>query len=251
MRPFSYTRPLGAIRNGIITQGERWARHLGHPAWHALSAPYLRECYPFEDAIGQDCLMVLATLIPTAEAFEAVESLQPGQALSHNGQTLAVRSTLTTGIDYPLDLNQLAKEEISWKAATPPVLMDRPWKIYLQAKSMIEADFGLVTAGRRPGALGDDHTVVYGRDNIFIEPGVKIRAAILNAEDGPIYLGRNAQVQEGAIIHSTHAICESATVNMAAKLRGDSIIGPYCKVGGELANSVLFGYSNKGHSTLR
>jgi UDP-N-acetylglucosamine diphosphorylase/glucosamine-1-phosphate N-acetyltransferase len=88
---------------------------------------------------------------------------------------------------------------------------------------------------------------VYKPEQVFVEPGAKIKAAILNAENGPIYIGRDAEIQEGAIIHGAHAICDHAVVNMGAKLRGDSTIGPWCKVGGEVSNSILHSYSNKGH----
>ena len=108
-------------------------------------------------------------------------------------------------------------------------------------------DFETLTQTQTSAPVDDRHSIVYGADNIFVAPGVKIRAATLNAEDGPIYLGPNVQVQEGAIIHGTHAFCESAVINMGGKMRGDTTIGPYSKVGGEIANSVIQGYSNKGH----
>ncbi|HEY9117811.1 MAG TPA: glucose-1-phosphate thymidylyltransferase, partial [Roseivirga sp.] len=57
----------------------------------------------------------------------------------------------------------------------------------------------------------------------------------------------NAQVHEGAIISGAFALCESSHVNMGAKIKGDTTIGPHSKVGGEIGNSVIFGYSNKGH----
>lgn len=119
--------------------------------------------------------------------------------------------------------------------------------LFLQARQNIIDDFALVTAGRQSQPITDPHTRTYGLHHIFLEEGASVRAAILDAEHGPIYIGRNAHVEDGAIIHSAHAILEGATVNMGAKLRGDSIIGPYCKVGGEIANSVLTGFSNKGH----
>lgn len=103
------------------------------------------------------------------------------------------------------------------------------------------------TAPPPSGRLNDQHSIIYGKDNLYVEEGVKIRAATINAEDGPIFIGRNVTIQEGAIIHGAHAICEHATINMGAKLRGDSTIGPWSKVGGEIANSVIQGFSNKGH----
>jgi UDP-N-acetylglucosamine diphosphorylase/glucosamine-1-phosphate N-acetyltransferase len=126
-------------------------------------------------------------------------------------------------------------------------LIDQPWKIFQYNASQIKSDFAFITRGRESAGVLDRHTKTYGTENIFVEEGADIKAAILNAESGPIYIGKNAVVQEGSIIRGSFALCEGATVNMGAKMRGDSTVGPYCKVGGEVSNSVLFGYSNKGH----
>jgi UDP-N-acetylglucosamine diphosphorylase/glucosamine-1-phosphate N-acetyltransferase len=126
-------------------------------------------------------------------------------------------------------------------------LIDRPWKIFSQNGNQLKIDFVVLTAGRRSAPINDPHTVVYGKENIFIEEGVYIRSAILNAETGPIYLGKDSIVQEGAIIRGSFALCEGGHVNMGAKIRGDVTVGPFSKVGGEVSTSVLFGYSNKAH----
>jgi UDP-N-acetylglucosamine diphosphorylase/glucosamine-1-phosphate N-acetyltransferase len=119
--------------------------------------------------------------------------------------------------------------------------------LFLRNGAEIRRDFALLTAGRTSAPVGDAHTIMYAPENIFIEEGVKIRAAILNAEEGPIYLGKNSQVHEGAIIKGPLALCEGSHVNVGAKMRGDNTIGPFSKVGGEVGNSILLGYSNKGH----
>jgi UDP-N-acetylglucosamine diphosphorylase/glucosamine-1-phosphate N-acetyltransferase len=126
-------------------------------------------------------------------------------------------------------------------------LIDQVWKIYQNNGAQIRADFKLITEGRKSELLSDPHTRVYGSDNIFIEEGAQVRAAVLNAENGPIYLGKNSFVNEGAIIRGPFALCEESHVNMGAKVRGDTTVGPFSKIGGEVSNSVIFGYSNKAH----
>ncbi|MCU0354028.1 MAG: glucose-1-phosphate thymidylyltransferase, partial [Cytophagales bacterium] len=93
----------------------------------------------------------------------------------------------------------------------------------------------------------DRHTVVYNPEQVFLEPGARVRACILNADTGPIYIGKDADIQEGSIIRGPFAIGTESVVALGAKLRGDITVGPYCKVGGEISNSVLFAHSNKGH----
>jgi UDP-N-acetylglucosamine diphosphorylase/glucosamine-1-phosphate N-acetyltransferase len=127
------------------------------------------------------------------------------------------------------------------------ILIDQMWKIFQHNGNQLVADFQLITKGRKSEAILDKHTRTYNEQNIFIEPGVKIWSAILNAENGPIYLGKNSQVQEGAMIRGPFALGEGSVVNMGGKMRGDVSIGPGCKVGGEVSASVFFANSNKAH----
>src|SRR5690349_6624223 len=116
-------------------------------------------------------------------------------------------------------------------------IIDKTWKIFRENAAQLRLDFKMITAGRKSAHIDDKHTIVYGAENVFLEEGVYIRAAILNAETGPIYLGRNSIVQEGAIIRASFALGEGSHVNMGAKVRGDTSVGPYCKIGGEISNS--------------
>jgi UDP-N-acetylglucosamine diphosphorylase/glucosamine-1-phosphate N-acetyltransferase len=126
-------------------------------------------------------------------------------------------------------------------------LIQYPYDIFTENRQEIIRDFQLVTHNRKSQVITDKHTIIYGSENIFLEEGASIKAAILNAEEAPIYIGKNAKVHEGAIIKGAFALGEGAEVNMGAKIKGDTTIGLYSKVGGEISNSVIFGYSNKGH----
>jgi UDP-N-acetylglucosamine diphosphorylase/glucosamine-1-phosphate N-acetyltransferase len=126
-------------------------------------------------------------------------------------------------------------------------IIDFPWKIFRENAAQLKIDFKLITHGRKSFPITDKFTAVYGEENIFVEEGVTILAAVLNAQSGPIYLGKNSIVQEGVVIRGSFALCEHAQINMGAKLRGDTTVGPHCKVGGEVSNSVFFGNTNKAH----
>ena len=126
-------------------------------------------------------------------------------------------------------------------------VIDHPWRIFRENADQLKRDFKLITQGRKSFPISDKYTAVYGEENIFVEEGVTILAAVLNAESGPIYLGKNSIVQEGVVIRGSFALCENAQINMGAKLRGDTTVGPFSKVGGEISNSVFFGNSNKAH----
>ena len=240
--PLTFTRPVGALRVGILTIAEKWQQYSGHEAGY-LTQPYLQQKFPKPDE-GY-LVFVNGGACPTPNLFAAVKELGHGQALYIGNQLLAVRpeNTQVQTVEELYNHAPLAVTETDIDCNLIKQLPD----IFLHNGKEIRADFDLITKGRQSQPVNDAHTIVYGAENIFIEEGVKIRAAILNAEDGPIYLGRNSQVQEGALIKGPFALCEGSHVNMGGKMRGDNTVGPHSKVGGEISNSVIQGYSNKGH----
>lgn len=223
--PFTFTRPVADIRIGILKISEKW-EHFGFNVGFNTE-DYLAAKFKSNHAVTR----VNGGLCPNRDLVLAIKSLSNGQKLVADNQVLAENGE---GID-----------EIIFQGSYR--LIAQPWDIFQFNKEQIISDFSLITEGRESAEIADPHTVAYGRENIFIEEGAIIRAAILNAEDGPIYIGKNAQVHEGAIIKGAFALCESSHVNMGAKIKGDTTIGPHSKVGGEISNSVIFGYSNKGH----
>ena len=85
------------------------------------------------------------------------------------------------------------------------------------------------------------------QENIFLEEGAKLTFCTLNASTGPIYIGKDAEIMEGCIVRGALAMCDNSVLKLGAKIYGATTIGPHSKVGGEVNNSVLMGYSNKGH----
>lgn len=234
--PLTYTRPVSEIRVGILTITDKWKRRFEGQVSYATQ-DYLSKKYPIH--ITDDNLFINGALCPDDKLIKAIEKLSVNEVLTRNGNVLALKGT-------ELDLSNLeGKNIIEYDVEVS--LIDQPWKIFKQNAAQIEADFTLITKGRSSAAITDLHTIVYGKDNIFIEEGASIKAAIINAENGPVYIGKNAHINEGAIIKGAFALCEGAHVNMGAKIKGDTTIGPFSKVGGEVSNSVIFGYSNKGH----
>ena len=239
--PLTFTRPVAALRCGILTVAEKWQRRLGSPTLGYLTQPYLQAKFPAGNVRGP-VMVINGAACPDDLLTKQVQALRPGQALYCDDTLIAAH--LADGSQVA----ELVQDGLAGTQACEGVsLLTRPWHLFLRNGAEIRRDFALLTAGRTSEPVGDAHTIVYVPENIFIEPGVKIRAAILNAENGPIYLGRNSEVQEGAIIKGPMALGEGSVVNAGARLRGDNTIGPYCKVGGEIGNSILLGYSNKGH----
>ncbi|MCC2546823.1 GlmU family protein [Hymenobacter sp. BT175] len=239
--PFTFTRPVAALRCGILTIAEKWEHWLGEPA-NYLTEAYLQAKYPAGPTSGP-ALVINGAVCPDEPLVRQIQALAPGHALVDGSLLVAARIEDAAQVAELIQNGFSAVEEV----VEPVVAIREVWHLFLQNGAQIRQDFARLTEGRTSQPVGDAHTIVYAPENIFIEEGVKIRAAILNAEDGPIYLGRNSQVHEGAIIKGPLALGEGAHINAGAKMRGDNTIGPHCKVGGEVGNSILMGFSNKGH----
>lgn len=239
--PFTFTRPVAALRCGILTLAEKWQHRLGEDV-HYLTEPYLQAKFPAAPAEGP-ALVINGAVCADDLLARQVQALQPGEALFDDELLVAAHLADAGKV---AELIQDGFQHVK-QVAEPVTVISQPWHLFLRNGAEIRRDFALLTQGRQSQPVNDPHTIVYAPENIFIEEGVKIRAAILNAEDGPIYLGKNSQVHEGAIIKGPLALCEGSHINAGAKMRGDNTVGPHSKVGGEVGNSILLGYSNKGH----
>ncbi|UCS95086.1 GlmU family protein [Echinicola marina] len=237
--PFTFTRPVAEIRVGILKISEKWEKHLNTKAGF-FTQDYLKDKFPQQKEAK---LFINGGLCPDHGLTTAIKSLQQGQALYKDNTLLA--TLITQASDFSID--EIKEKYQSIEHTGEITLIHRNWHIFQHNGLELRKDFALLTNNRNSAAINDPHTRVYNPEMIFVEEGTQIRAAILNAEDGPIYIGKNAQIQEGAIIKGPFALCEGAVVNMGGKMRGDNTIGPYSKVGGEVSNTVIFGYSNKGH----
>jgi UDP-N-acetylglucosamine diphosphorylase/glucosamine-1-phosphate N-acetyltransferase len=231
--PFTFTRPVAGMRVGILTIAEKWEKWLGlKPSFK--TEEYLQRKFPVRSTA--DNFLINGAVCPDQTLTDTIKALPPGYFLVKDQLLIAARQP-----EGPMsDINTITYPH----AIT---VIDKSWKIFRENAAQLKLDFTMITAGRTSAGISDEHTVVYGRENIFVEEGVYIRAAILNAENGPIYLGKNSIVQEGAMIRGSFALGEGSHINMGAKIRGDVSVGPYSKVGGEISTSVIFGYSNKAH----
>ena len=236
--PFTFTRPVADIRVGILKISEKWEKYSGLSTGF-FTQDYLSTKFPKRSS---PALFINGALLPDPQVWNAIRSLQSGEALWKENQLLALQ------MENP-DLFgiEVAKNKYHVNYEGEVVLIQKTWHIFQFNAAEIRKDYDLITADRISQPIGDPHTIVYAPENIFIEAGAKIKAAVLNAEGGPIYIGKNTEIQEGSLIRGPFALCEGSTVNMGAKLRGDTTVGPHSKVGGEISNSVIFAYSNKGH----
>ncbi|MCF2446371.1 glucose-1-phosphate thymidylyltransferase [Dyadobacter sp. CY345] len=237
--PFTYTRPVAAIRCGIHTLSEKWEKWLSTTISYQTESS-LRAQFPL--VTTNDNLFINGSLCPDSHLVEVLSEL-PSETVLCNGdeEILAVRTSSANWT--PDSVFSLKKKEFSGNN----LLIRQIWDIFINNGNQITSDFDQIILSRKSEPITDPYTRCYQRDRIFIEPGANIKAAILNAENGPIYIGKNTVIQEGASIQGPFAIGEGSAVAQNAKIRINTSIGPFCKIGGEVSGSVIFGYSNKDH----
>lgn len=247
LKPFTYTRPSAHIRVGILTIAEKWDLYLQnkrvHPAFYYHLPAYLQQKFP--DASENPGILINGAACPTEELVNKILDLAPGEGLIYDGNLVAAhysRGKLPS-------LGEIGSSHIfhNTEFKNGITLLRYSWDIFVNNAREITNDFRIITQNRNSLPLNDDYTQVYHPENLFLEEGVDIKAAIINAGEGPVYLGKNSKVQEGAMIRGPFALGEEGQVSMGAKIRGGSTIGPFSKGGGEINNSVIFAYSNKAH----
>ncbi|WP_162427612.1 GlmU family protein [Pontibacter pudoricolor] len=242
--PLTFTRPVAEIRTGILTIAEKW-QEFTRQVVSSLTQDYLRAKYvPYYDSF-HNCY-INGAVIPSVELIEEMKKLAYGESF-WKGDTLVAFNGGSEQLENLDELIERAGQTKKMSFEGEVQMIREVWEIFVHNGREIRSDFKILTKDRKSQPVNDKFTAVYNEENIFIEEGAKIRAAVLNAEDGPIYIGKNAQVQEGALIKGPFALCEGSHVNMGAKMRGDVTVGPQSKVGGEISASVILGYSNKGH----
>ncbi|MEY8867967.1 GlmU family protein [Meridianimaribacter flavus] len=234
--PFTYTRPVADIRVGILTIREKWEMYLGYTTT-TLTEDYLSNKYPMVEM--DENVMINASYVPNFELAEMVKSLEENQAIFKDEDVIAFFTK-----DTQDDVDFETYEAIEFNAEV--IKIEHTWDIFSKNGNAIAEDFELLTKGRKSQPIPASNNTIEA-SNIFIEEGAKLEFVTLNATNGPIYIGKDAEIMEGSIIRGPFALCDHATVKLGAKIYGPTTVGPHSKVGGEVNNSVIFGYSNKGH----
>jgi len=238
--PLTYTRPVCDLRVGILTIREKWEKQLELKS-STITQDYLSQKFPLER--GKNNLMINGGACFSKSLLDEITSLETNQGITRNGEIVALLLNEN-------GLAELMKGHFnSFKlveARTNFNLINNLWDLFQFNGSEIDLDFTLLTKGRK-SALVSDNSTILAPENVFIEEGAEVECAILNGKFGKIYLGKGSRISEGAVVRGPFALGEQAEVKMAAKIYGSTTIGPYCKVGGEISNSILYAYSNKGH----
>lgn len=245
--PLTLTRPVADLRVGILTIAGKWEKHLGlSPSF--LSQEHLSGKFPVNS--GEDNLLICASLLPDAALIAAIKNIGEDECLVKGKRLLAARAgadrlaSFDPGREKSFDPETWPGQTREYEGELSSI--DFPWDIFSLNGQEIEADMKLFTRGRKSKKLSASVWCT-APENIFVEEGFRGEHFTLNASSGPIYLGADSEIMEGSVIRGPFALCEGATVKLAAKIYGPTTIGPHSKVGGEVNNCVIHSNSNKGH----
>ena len=237
---FSLTRSLTEIRVGIFSIKERWDSLLNSES-QVFTSPYLQGLYeaPFlqnEDAV----IFINSTCLPDAAIKNAILNLKEGESLlDKDGKWIAFNSKERT-------IGKILLGDPNLKTTIAAKFIKNPIHLLQIHAAMIQLDFNQVMANQTSIVVDASNRLICP-ENIFIAEGASLSGVSLNATEGPIYIGKNAMLMEGAAIRGPFVLGEKAVVKMNACIYGATSVGPYCTIGGEIKNSILMGYSNKAH----
>ncbi len=234
--PFTFTRPVADIRVGILTIREKWEKHLGTTTT-TITEEYLSEKFPMVEM--EQNVMINASFLPNDVLSEMVSNLESKQAIFKGEEVIAFYSE-----DSQDEVDFDKYEIIEYNEDCLSIV--HTWDIFAKNDAALREDFELLTEGRTSQPIPKSVNVI-APENIFIEEGAKLEFVTLNASTGPIYIGKHSEIMENSVIRGPFALCEGAQVKLGTKVYGATTVGPHSRIGGEVSNSVLMGYSNKGH----
>ena len=231
--PLTFTRPVADLRMGILTIRGKWEKML--PGIYSYITPeYLAKKYPVIKR-NTDNIIIASHIFPTPGIVEAIKKLQPGEALMCGDETIARRGSIEGKAECTIQVDEISAG------------VRNLYDLFIHNSVALEFDFTLLTSGRTSQPISPTNTIIGDPSRVFLEEGAVMEGATVNTTHGPIYIGRGAEVMEGACVRGPMALCDHSEIKMGAKIYGATTIGPHCKVGGEVANVILIGYSNKAH----
>lgn len=235
--PLTFTKPISELRCGILTFAERWEKLLDIRDKRYITEEYLEVKYPRYEK--KESLLIVPNFLPTEKVLDQIKNLQFGEALVYENELLVAKINLENFGLHQIEKMTDIEEELT--------VFKHPTDLFSFNEKAINFDFDLLTNGRISQPLSETNGFLGNKEDIFIEEGAEIEFATINAKTGKIYIGKNAEVMEGCNLRGPIALCEGAKFNLGAKIYGATTIGPYSKIGGEVNNIVVQGYSNKGH----
>jgi len=235
--PLTFTRPIAEMRCGMLTFSERWQKILENTEISYFTEIYLQQ--KFREPEKKESLFLVTNFLPTENVIQQIKELKQGEALVYEDELIAAKIDMKDFSLHQIEKMTDIKEEL--------IFFKKLTDLFTYNNKAIDFDFDLLTKGRVSKELSSTNGFLGDKKDLFIEEGAEVEFSTLNTKTGKIYIGKNAEVMEGCNLRGPIALCEESKFNLGAKIYGATTIGPHCKVGGEVSNIIIFGYTNKGH----
>lgn len=235
--PLTFTRPVAEMRCGILTFSERWQKILDSTEISWFTEMYLQG--KFREPEKKESLFLVPNFLPTETVIQQIKGLKQGEALVYEDELVAAKINMDGFSLHQIEKMTDIKEDL--------IFFKKPTDLFTFNKEAIDFDFELLTKGKVSQELSATNGFLGSEEDLFIEEGAEIEFSTLNTKTGKIYIGKNTEVMEGCNLRGPIALCEGSKFNLGAKIYGATTVGPHSKVGGEVSNIIIFGYSNKGH----
>lgn len=236
--PLTFTKPVSEIRIGILTITEKWETYLNGKLTFQTQE-YLSS--KFKAVYTNNAVFINGKICPTPELLAQINNLEFNKGIKKGNTLIAYRSNTASALNIEEALSSSEETTINY------VSVENTWDIFSKNGEAIKQDFELLTRDKTSQALSSSNTIIGDAKAVFLEEGAVVEAAILNTKSGPIYIGKDAEIMEGSVVRGPFALCEHSALKLSTKVYGPTTIGPHSKVGGEINNSVVFGFSNKAH----
>ncbi|MFP4047878.1 MAG: GlmU family protein, partial [Bacteroidales bacterium] len=238
--PLTFTKPVSELRIGILTIKEKWEYLLKQDISY-ITQDYLTEKYPIHSEDYN--ILINGSILPNKILLDRIRELSSGQALVKGHDIVGANLEKAKIEEFK---NKELRDIDIIEYENEIIKINQPWQIFAQNEQALIQDFKMITQGRESEPVSPSNNIT-APENIFLEPGAKVEYTTINASSGPVYIGKDAEIMEGTVIRGPLAMCEHAVLKLSSKIYGATTLGPYCKVGGEVNNSVFTGYSSKAH----
>ncbi len=207
----TFSKPVAEIRFGIHTIREKWENILESKCSY-LTRPYLGIKY--KTVFKENNILINSSVMPDPEILSEINSLKVNEALINGKVIIAIntadRNLKEVGEGISEKFNPVRSKCDFFK-------INHLWELFKHNGEAIVNDFKTITKGRKSLDISENNNLI-SPENIFVEEGAVVKFATINASTGPVYIGKNAMIMEGALIRGPVALCEHSILKMGAKI---------------------------------
>ncbi len=252
--PLTLTRPVFDLHCGILSLREKVIHYF------SKQQSYLFVRNGFEDLCREQSPDCIVNQLPDGDCYiingRFIFEDKPPEF--HNNTILTSGDQIIGAFLQAVEIKKLQKDKNGFldfssfselrKHEVKGYLINYPWNlVHFNAKE-ITKDFNLLNKNNLIEGVVYPHSTLLAKENIYVGAGTKVYpGVVINAEDGPVYIDKNVTIMANAVLEGPVTIGYGSIIKIGAKIYKGVSIGKHCRVGGEVEESIIHGFSNKQH----